>query len=161
MPTENPKISLYLPQEIYVRFKEFQTEKNLSMSMAGRAILAEYFEFKEATERTTVEAVTLAEFQKLSQRVEELERVVLKTAETFLKTKSEPSHSTSNPLNPTTQLVDQKSEPSHSTSNPLDSATQLVVKQVDSSSKEKKREKGTQLQSSLRQRAVDILWTKK
>lgn len=77
MPTDNPKISLYVPQQVYDRFKEFQQDQNLSMSQAGIVILAEYFGLeeiiKETTERTTVGGVTLAEFQELKDKVQNLE----------------------------------------------------------------------------------------
>ena len=80
MPTNNPKISLYVPQEIYNRFKIFKEKRNLSMSQAGIIILAEYFgieeTIKEITERTTVGGVTLAEFEDLKNRVLELEKKV-------------------------------------------------------------------------------------
>jgi hypothetical protein len=80
MPTDNPKISLYVPQQIYNRFKSFQEERKLSMSQAGIVIIAEYFgieeTIKEITEGTTVGGVTLAEFEKLKQRLEQVERQV-------------------------------------------------------------------------------------
>jgi len=43
MPTENPKISAYVPQIIYDRFKQFQEERSLSMSQAAIELFAEYF----------------------------------------------------------------------------------------------------------------------
>jgi hypothetical protein len=80
MPTDNPKISLYVPQQVFDRFKSFQEERKLSMSQAGIVIIAEYFgieeTIKEITEGTTVGGVTLAEFEKLKQRLEQLERQV-------------------------------------------------------------------------------------
>ncbi len=80
MPTDNPKISLYVPQQIYDRFRDFQQEQNLSMSQAGTVILAEYFGLKETikeiTEGSTIGGVTLAEFKDLKNRVLELEEKV-------------------------------------------------------------------------------------
>ena len=80
MPTDNPKISLYVPQQIYDRFKEFQEERKLSMSQAGIVVLAEYFgleeTIKEFTEGTTIGGVTLSEFENLKQRVKELQEQV-------------------------------------------------------------------------------------
>jgi hypothetical protein len=80
MPTDNPKISLYVPQQVFDRFKSFQEERKLSMSQAGIVIIAEYFgieeTIKEITEGTTVGGVTLAEFEKLKQRLEQVERQV-------------------------------------------------------------------------------------
>ncbi|MBD2365411.1 hypothetical protein H6G36_30540 [Anabaena minutissima FACHB-250] len=43
MPTENPKISAYVPQVVYDRFKQFQEERGLSMSQATIELLVEYF----------------------------------------------------------------------------------------------------------------------
>lgn len=43
MPTENPKISAYVPQLVYDRFKEFQEERKLSMSQAVVELLVDYF----------------------------------------------------------------------------------------------------------------------
>nr|ABO47827.1 hypothetical protein [Johanseniella A1345] len=43
MPTENPKISAYVPQVVYDSFKQFQEERGLSMSQAAIKIFAEYF----------------------------------------------------------------------------------------------------------------------
>lgn len=80
MPTDNPKISLYVPQQIFDRFKSFQEERKLSMSQAGIVIIAEYFgieeSIKEITEGTTIGGVTLAEFENLKQRLEKLEEQV-------------------------------------------------------------------------------------
>ena len=80
MPTDNPKISLYVPQQIYDRFRDFQKDQHLSMSQAGIVILAEYFGIKETikeiTEGTTIGGVTLAEFEDLKDRVLELEKKV-------------------------------------------------------------------------------------
>jgi hypothetical protein len=67
-------------QQVFDRFKSFQEERKLSMSQAGIVIIAEYFgieeTIKEITEGTTVGGVTLAEFEKLKQRLEQLERQV-------------------------------------------------------------------------------------
>lgn len=80
MPTDNPKISLYVPQQIYDRFKTFQEEKKLSMSQAGIVVLAEYFgleeTIKEITEGTTIGGITLSEFEDLKQRVLKLESLI-------------------------------------------------------------------------------------
>ena len=58
MPTENPKISGYVPQSIYNRFKQFQEEQKLPMSQVVTLILAEYFGLKQTIERTT-EGITI------------------------------------------------------------------------------------------------------
>lgn len=47
MPTNNPKISAYVPQPIFDRFKKFYEERQLSMSQAIAVILSEYFEIDE------------------------------------------------------------------------------------------------------------------
>lgn len=42
MPTENPKISAYVPQVVYDEFIKFRDEKGLSMSQAATVIFADY-----------------------------------------------------------------------------------------------------------------------
>lgn len=76
MSTDNPKISLYVPPEIYERFREFQKEKKLSMSQAGIVILAEYFGIEKSTDSNRAGGVTLAEFKKLKEKVESIERLI-------------------------------------------------------------------------------------
>ena len=80
MPTDNPKISLYVPQQIYDRFRDFQQEQNLSMSQAGTVVLAEYFgleeTIKEITKGTTIGGVTLAEFEIIKKRLSQLENEI-------------------------------------------------------------------------------------
>ena len=79
MPTDNPKISAYVPQLIYDRFKQFQDDKKLSMSQAAIVILAEYFgleqTIKETTEGITVGGVTLERVQSIESRLTELESI--------------------------------------------------------------------------------------
>jgi hypothetical protein len=43
MPTDNKKISAYVPDVVYDRFKQFQEEHKLSMSQAAIEIFAAYF----------------------------------------------------------------------------------------------------------------------
>ena len=43
MPTENPKVSAYVPQPIYDHLLEFKSERGLSVSQAVTAILEDYF----------------------------------------------------------------------------------------------------------------------
>lgn len=80
MPTDNPKISLYVSQQIYNRFKQFQEEQGLSMSQAGIVILAEYFGLKETIRdiktEITIGGVTLTDFEDLKKRIVELEKKV-------------------------------------------------------------------------------------
>lgn len=69
MPTDNPKISSYVPQAVYDRFKQFQDEHNLSMSQAVILILAEYFgleeTIKKSTKGTTIGGITLSRIEAL------------------------------------------------------------------------------------------------
>lgn len=111
MPTDNPKISLYVPQQIYDRFKSFQEERKLSMSQAGIVILAEYFGLeetvKEIAEGTTIGGVTLAEFEQLKERVKQLEEQVEQK-----QTTSEPLRKIdSNPVIPFEELTVKSIEP--------------------------------------------------
>jgi hypothetical protein len=43
MATENPKISAYVPQVVYERFKQYQEERQLSMSQAVAQLITEHF----------------------------------------------------------------------------------------------------------------------
>jgi hypothetical protein len=107
MPTDNPKISLYVPQQVFDRFKSFQEERKLSMSQAGIVILAEYFGIKETikeiTEGTTIGGVTLTEFEQLKRKIVELEKFIKSDQQVLNKTvfaekeKVEPEKSTSSP----------------------------------------------------------------
>jgi hypothetical protein len=46
MPTNNPKVSAYVPQPIFDRFKDFYEERQLSMSQAVAVILSDYFQLE-------------------------------------------------------------------------------------------------------------------
>ena len=76
MPTDNPKISGYVPQQIYDRFKQYQQEQQLTMSQAVIVILAEYFGLEETIKETTsglpIGGVTLDAFQKLQDEILDL-----------------------------------------------------------------------------------------
>ena len=43
MPTENPKVSGYIPQVVYDQLMQFKSERGLSVSQAVTAILEEHF----------------------------------------------------------------------------------------------------------------------
>ena len=77
MSTDNPKISSYVPQVVYDRFKQFQDQHNLPMSQAVILILAEYFGLeqiiRETTKGTTVGGVTLNAFQNMQVQLSELQ----------------------------------------------------------------------------------------
>ena len=145
MTTKHPKISLYVPQQIFDCFKEFQAQKKLSMSQAGIVILAEYFGMEsttiETTERTTKGAVSNSEFEQLKQRVAELEASVGATSTNSLP-----------------KIAEQKT-----TSEPLQQSTLPVNYQVDSTAGELTTTKGkrTPHQERLRQDAIDKLWINK
>lgn len=76
MPTNNPKISAYVPQAVYDRFKEFQQKQELSMSQAVIVIFTEYFGLqqviKETARKSTIGGVTLDRFRALEALVLEL-----------------------------------------------------------------------------------------
>lgn len=79
MPTENPKISAYVPQHIYDRFKVYQEEQGLSMSQAVTSILVGYFgssEFDRDESKDLAETVSVARFEELEKKVELLLTVI-------------------------------------------------------------------------------------
>jgi hypothetical protein len=51
MPTENPKVSAYVPQALKDRLKQFREERNISESQAVTIVLAEYFQMPEVLGR--------------------------------------------------------------------------------------------------------------
>ncbi|EAZ87941.1 hypothetical protein [Crocosphaera chwakensis] len=80
MPTENPKISLYVPQHIYDRFIEYKDQSGLSMSQAGTVLLAEYFgleeTIKDIREGVTIGGVTLNRVEKIESEIKELKEQI-------------------------------------------------------------------------------------
>jgi hypothetical protein len=74
MPTENPKISAYVPQVVYDRFKQFQEERGLSMSQATVELLVEYFGIDLKSSEST---------GCLQSRVEMLEHQLLELSQKF------------------------------------------------------------------------------
>jgi hypothetical protein len=96
MPTENPKISAYVPQAVYDRFKQFQEERGLSMSQATVELLVDYFGIDLANNST--EKITGG----LPNRVTTLEKELfdLKQSYVWLVQKVESIQSTSElPIN--------------------------------------------------------------
>lgn len=83
MPTENPKISAYVPQIVYDRFKQYQDERQLSMSQAVAQLITEYFGIdlsKNITEQSTSELPI-----RLSLVEQELEDLKQKTASLLVR----------------------------------------------------------------------------
>lgn len=78
MPTENPKISAYVPQVVYDRFKKFQEERGLSMSQAAIEVFVEYFGINLADNSTK-------EFTSgLPDRVGQLEQIVSDLKQSYI-----------------------------------------------------------------------------
>jgi hypothetical protein len=69
MPTTNPKVSAYIPQHLFDRFKSFYEERRLSMSQAVAVIFAEYFEVSLLVDHSSE-----LRNSSISQRLEEVER---------------------------------------------------------------------------------------
>lgn len=65
MPTDNPKVSAYVPQAIKDRLTQFREERSISESQAVTTILAEYFGMTEVLGRSPdgVGGITLAGMQ--------------------------------------------------------------------------------------------------
>lgn len=76
MPTDNPKISAYVPQKVYDKFKEYKESNQLSMSQAATAIIAQFLQVEYIIERTTGETtlggVTLARIEAIESRLDDL-----------------------------------------------------------------------------------------
>lgn len=90
MPTENPKISTYVPQIIYDRFKEFKEERGLSFSQAAIEVFAEYFGINLADNSTKEYTGGLPD------RISQLEQLVadLKQSYVYLSDKVDSIQST-------------------------------------------------------------------
>ncbi len=80
MPSDNPKISAYVPQSVYDCFKDFQKKQKLSMSQATIVIMSEYFGLEEILKGINPESpiggVTLDEFIKLREEVQSLKKIL-------------------------------------------------------------------------------------
>jgi len=76
MPTNNPKISAYVPQVVYDYFDEFRHEFGLSMSQSAAVIFAKFFGLediaKEITGETTTDNSALDRIKVLESQVEDL-----------------------------------------------------------------------------------------
>jgi hypothetical protein len=72
MGTKNPKISAYVPQEVFDRFQEFQEKRGLTASKAATAIFCDYFGIEQTTS-SLPSGITLAQFQALEKRLADLE----------------------------------------------------------------------------------------
>lgn len=142
MPTNNPKISLYVPQIIYDRFKQFQQERNLSMSHAGIAILAEYFGLQEETKKVAVGGVTLEALEEIRQELKELRKEV-----EHLKTKSNPIRADhiQTTSKPPKQVKIQQVEQNKITSKPIEESELNPVEQDKTISKLPSQENSLQL----------------
>ena len=80
MPTDNPKVSGYVPQVLKDRLTQFREERKISESQAVTIILAEYFgieqEIKESFKGVEVGGVTLMRLEMLERKVAELAEIV-------------------------------------------------------------------------------------
>ena len=80
MPTENPKISLYVPQHIYDRFMKYKEESGLSMSQAGTVLLAQHFgleaTIKDIIDGVTIGGITLDRVEKIENELRELKEQI-------------------------------------------------------------------------------------
>jgi hypothetical protein len=113
MPTDNPKVSGYIPQHIYDSFKTFCEERGISMSQAVTVIFAEYFGLdlsvkqNSSTSRPLVERVglleqELADLRALVENHLELRGVIDKKEHSVVQDSSSPEAVSSNVAEPNT-----------------------------------------------------------
>ena len=80
MATENPKISLYVPQHIYDRFMKYKEESGLSMSQAGTVLLAQHFgleaTIKDIIDGVTIGGITLDRVEKIEDEIKQLKEQI-------------------------------------------------------------------------------------
>lgn len=76
MPTDNPKISAYVPQVVFDKVENFRRQRGLSMSQAAIVIFAEYFGIEQAvrefTEGIIVGGVTITRLENIEHSIEQL-----------------------------------------------------------------------------------------
>ena len=73
MPTDNPKVSGYVPQAVYDRLIQFKDEQGVSVSQAVTIVLAEYFGIEtEIDSPVAVGGVTLARLEALEEKFSQL-----------------------------------------------------------------------------------------
>lgn len=69
MPTDNPKVSGYVPKAVYDRLIQFKDERGVSISQAVTVVLAEYFGVDHFVDQVSLGGVTLAQIDKLEQKL--------------------------------------------------------------------------------------------
>jgi hypothetical protein len=80
MPTENPKISAYVPKVVYDRFKEFQEDRQLSMSQAAIELFADYFGIDLSISALKTTGGLQSRLEGLANEVEELKSFITNLA---------------------------------------------------------------------------------
>lgn len=83
MPTNNPKVSAYIPQDVFDRFQLFCKEKKISMSQAVAVIFTEYFEIEPQVNFSG--GLLLDRIKDLELKVDELMGLKNEAVETQLK----------------------------------------------------------------------------
>lgn len=79
MPTENPKVSAYVPQALFDRFKQFQEERGLTMSQATIALMSEYFGLEQTVKGSllaTVGGITLERIEAIESELRRLSELI-------------------------------------------------------------------------------------
>jgi len=84
MATENPKISAYVPQVVYDRFKKFQEEHKLSMSQAATKLIADYLgvDLKDETTNQMTSELS-SRITQIEQELKELKQIYQDLSEKF------------------------------------------------------------------------------
>jgi hypothetical protein len=80
MPTENPKISAYVPKVVYDRFKKFQEDRQLSMSQAAIELFADHFGIDLSTSAFKTTGGLQSRLESLVNEVEELKSFITNLA---------------------------------------------------------------------------------
>lgn len=141
MPTENPKISAYVPQVVYDRFKQYQEERQLSMSQAAIEIFTHYFELNLEFSKKEFTSELPSRLTEIEQSLEELKGLY-----TQLAFKVDHIQTTSELLNE--ESLDNLNSQISVESEPL---SELESKPfIDNSKSEDKSELPSNLQSELR-----------
>ena len=115
MPTTNPKVSGYVPQNIYNRLQDFCNEKNLSISQGITAILTQYFDLGQVDQKNTTNGLPMERLELLEREFKDFKQFVeqhlqisdIHTQNCFEVVRSEPKidHSKLNLLEPGDSLL--------------------------------------------------------
>lgn len=108
MPTDNPKVSAYVPEAVKNRLTQFREEQgNISESQAVILILSEYFGIEQIVKTQSIGGVTPRRIETIESRLdqlEELEKTVRELQDRISSLLGEPPEKVTIPIEDSSQL---------------------------------------------------------